>query len=291
MFSFLNNSNEKLIIHVIHKSESTSEIFPIKILKHEKLEELKVYKFDSQHTLFPNVENSHVSEATYYRIFFDEYIENISDIDTLIYIDCDMICISNPFKTIRNNLEKLLFSQFTIGAKTEDFTSNEQEIIFSKLNLSSGKYLNAGFLIIDVKKWLNKKITKELTSTIINLKDKITYWDQDVFNSYFDGEYFELPISLNTNTELESNEPVKPSSLVLHYYGKTKPWNTRGILNFKSKYYQENFRLLDLGTYHITHKKRGLSVQQLLKGFITFKIFLIYKPIIFLREFFYSLFR
>ena len=120
-----------------------------------------------------------------------------------------MICISNPFKTIRNNLEKLLFSQFTIGAKTEDFTPNEQEIIFSKLNLSSGKYLNAGFLIIDVKKWLNKKITKELTSTIINLKDKITYWDQDVFNSYFDGEYFELPISLNTNTELESNEPVK----------------------------------------------------------------------------------
>ena len=68
-----------------------------------------------------------------------------------------MICISNPFKTIRNNLEKLLFSQFTIGAKTEDFTPNEQEIIFSKLNLSSGKYLNAGFLIIDVKKWLTKK--------------------------------------------------------------------------------------------------------------------------------------
>ena len=291
MFSFLNNTDEKLIIHVIHKSDNTSDNFPIKITQHKKLEKLKVYKFDSNHTLFPNVENSHVSEATYYRIFFDEYIDNISDIDTLIYIDCDMICISNPYETIRNNSEKLLQSEFVIGAKTENFSTNEEAIMFSNLDLSSEKYFNAGFLIIDVNKWLNRKITSGLTSTIVDLRDKIIYWDQDVFNSYFDGEYLELPTSLNTNTELESNKLVDPNSLVLHYYGKTKPWNTRGILNFKSKYYQENFRLLNVGTYHITHKKRGLSIKQLLRGFLSFKIFSIYKPLIFLREFLYSLFR
>jgi lipopolysaccharide biosynthesis glycosyltransferase len=291
MFSFLNNTNEKLIIHVIHKTESTSENFPIKIKKHEKLEELLVYRFNSEHTLFPNIENSHVSEATYYRIFFDGYIENISDIDSLIYIDCDMVCISNPFGNIRENSKKLLLSEFTIGAKTEDLSPDEEEIIFSNLNLLSGKYLNAGFLIIDVKKWLSRKTTSELTSTINNLKDKITYWDQDVFNSYFDGQYLELPKSLNTNTELESTKLVDNNSLVLHYYGKTKPWNTKGILNSKSRYYQENFRSLNLGTYHITHKKRGLSAKQLFNGFLTFKIFSIYKPLIFLREFVYSLFR
>jgi len=291
MFSFLTKTNEKLIIHVIHKTENTSDNFPIKIRKHEKLEELIVYKFDRKHTLFPNIENSHVSEATYYRIFFDEYIENISDIDTLVYIDCDMVCISNPFENIIKNSQKLLLSEFTIGAKTEDLSQNEEENIFSNLNLLSGKYLNAGFLIIDVKKWLNRKTSSELTSTINNLKDKITYWDQDVFNSYFDGEYLELPKSLNTNTELESSKSVDNNSMVLHYYGKTKPWNTKGILNSKSKYYQENYRLLNLGTYHITHKKRGLSVKQLFYGFLTFKIFSIYKPLIFLREFVYSLFR
>ena len=202
-----------------------------------------------------------------------------------------MVCISNPFENIRKNSQKLLLSEFTIGAKTEDLSQDEEEIIFSNLNLLSGKYLNAGFLIIDVKKWLNRNIRNELTSTINNLKDKITYWDQDVFNSYFDGEYLELPKSLNTNTELESTKSVDNNSMVLHYYGKTKPWNTKGILNSKSKYYQENYRLLNLGTYHITHKKRGLSVKQLFRGFLTFKIFSIYKPLIFLREFVYSLFR
>ena len=50
MFSFLTKTNEKLIIHVIHKTENTSDNFPIKIRKHEKLEDLIVYKFDRKHT-------------------------------------------------------------------------------------------------------------------------------------------------------------------------------------------------------------------------------------------------
>ena len=81
------------------------------------------------------------------------------------------------------------------------------------------------------------------------------------------------------------------NSIILHYYGKTKPWNTRGILNKKSKYYQNNYRLLGLGPYHITHKRRVISIRQLAYGFMTFKIFFIYKPITFLKEFFISLFR
>lgn len=291
IFSFLNQSKQKIKINVIHKDSSDLEIFPKDILDHENLSQLKIYKFDRKFTTFPNIDNAHVSEATYYRIFFDDYIEDVKDLDTLIYIDSDMICLKNPFEEINNFSNMLLNSEYIIAAKNEIFADSEKEIIFNNLELTSNKYLNAGFIIIDVRKWINHNLPKELSNKIIELKDKIIYWDQDVFNSYFDGSYLELPESLNMNTDLDNNKELDENSIILHYYGKTKPWNTRGILNKKSKYYQNNYRLLGLGPYHITHKRRVISMRQLAYGFMTFKIFFIYKPITFLKEFFISLFR
>tara|TARA_B100001996_G_scaffold231948_1_gene178990 strand:- start:69 stop:1001 length:933 start_codon:yes stop_codon:yes gene_type:complete len=291
IYSFLNNTKEKLNIYVIHKDESNKKIFPDKILNHKNLSQLNLYKFDRKFTKFPNVKNSHVSEATYYRIFFDSYIEDVNDLKTLVYVDSDMVCISNPFSEIKKYENDLLKSKYIISAKTEDLSDSEKKTIFNNLELTSGKYLNAGFLIIDVAKWTNKNIPSELINKIVEIEDKIIYWDQDVFNSYFDGLYLELPNSLNTDTELESKNLINKNSLILHYYGKTKPWNTKGILNNKSKYYQDSFRLLGLGSYHVTHKRRILSIKQLLYGLVTLRIFNIYKPISFIKEFISSLFR
>ncbi len=291
IFSFLSHSNEKIKIHIIHKDSSDVNIFPKEILNHRNLSELKIYKFDRKFTTFPNIDNAHVSEATYYRIFFDDYIEGLDSLETLIYVDSDMICLANPFNEINKFSNKLLNSEYIIAAKNEIFSEAEKKFIFSNLELTSDRYLNAGFLIIDVNKWINRSLPKELSNKVIELKDKIVYWDQDVFNSYFDGSYLELPETLNMNTDLDNNKDIKKNSIILHYYGKTKPWNTKGILNKKSKYYQNNFRLLGLGDYHITHKRRILSIRQLGYGFLTLKIFFIYKPFTFLKQFFISLFR
>ena len=59
-----------------------------------------------------------------------------------------------------------------------------------------------------------------------NIKESIQYWDQDVLNSYFDGDYFEIQEKFNfivyskkRISELDEDEVV-----FIHYAGTNKPW-------------------------------------------------------------------
>ena len=59
--------------------------------------------------------DAHVSEATYYRLFCSDYLPD--DIETILYIDADIICISNPINLIKNNIQALLSSNKVISSK------------------------------------------------------------------------------------------------------------------------------------------------------------------------------
>ena len=289
IFSFLEKSSEKICLNVIHKDTSKKEIFPENILKHSNLKELNIYKFDRKFNTFPKVENSHVSEATYYRLFFNNYIKNIEDIETIIYVDCDMVCLKDPFITISEHSKNLIESQYVLAARKEKFETNEMDKIKKNLKLSSSKYMNAGFLLIDVSKWINRNLTQKLCEKLLQIEKNIIYWDQDVFNAYLDGAFYELPESLNCYTNLEDNLIVSEEIKIIHFYGNKKPWTTKGILNKKSTYYQDMFRELGLGNYHITHKRRRESVKHLISGIFNLKIIYIKKPISFLKDFLASL--
>lgn len=289
IFSFLEKSSEKICLNVIHKDTSKKEIFPENILKHNNLKELNIYKFDRKFNTFPKVENSHVSEATYYRLFFNNYIKNIEDIETIIYVDCDMVCLKDPFITISEHSKNLIESQYVLAARKEKFETIEMDKIKKNLKLSSSKYMNAGFLLIDVSKWINRNLTQKLCEKLLQIEKNIIYWDQDVFNAYLDGAFYELPESLNCYTNLEDNLIVSEEIKIIHFYGNKKPWTTKGILNKKSTYYQDMFRELGLGNYHITHKRRRESVKHLISGIFNLKIIYIKKPISFLKDFLASL--
>lgn len=289
IFSFLEKSSEKICLNVIHKDTSKKEIFPENILKHSNLKELNIYKFDRKFNTFPKVENSHVSEATYYRLFFNNYVKNIEDIETIIYVDCDMICLEDPFITISEHSKNLIESQYVLAARKEKFETIEMDKIKKNLKLSSSKYMNAGFLLIDVSKWINRNLTQKLCEKLLQIEKNIIYWDQDVFNAYLDGAFYELPESLNCYTNLEDNLIVSEEIKIIHFYGNKKPWTTKGILNKKSTYYQDMFRELGLGNYHITHKRRRESVKHLISGIFNLKIIYIKKPISFFKDFLASL--
>lgn len=286
IYSFLEKSSEKIKINVIHKDTKKIDIFPQKILNHKNLEGIDLHKFDRKFTTFPKVENSHVSEATYYRFFFNDYIKNL---ETIVYVDCDMICLKDPFITISEHSKNLKESEYVLAARKEKFEKIEMEKIIKNLQLSSSKYMNAGLLIIDVNKWIKGNLTQKLCEKLLQIENNIIYWDQDVFNAYLDGAFYELPESLNCYTNLEDNLIVREEIKIVHFYGSKKPWTTKGILNKKSTYYQDMFRELGLGNYHITHKRRRESVKHLISGIFNLKIIYIKKPISFLKDFLVSL--
>ena len=83
IFSLLENVNKKINIYIIHKEPEKFKKYKKKILKHEKLNELHIQKFVNVFE-FPGLFEAHVSEATYYRLFIEDYIPK--NVEHLIFL-------------------------------------------------------------------------------------------------------------------------------------------------------------------------------------------------------------
>lgn len=67
--SILEKTSQEINIYMIHKSPTSFEEFRKKLIDTEKLNNFSLFKFDKNKSGFPNVQGSHVSDATYYRLF------------------------------------------------------------------------------------------------------------------------------------------------------------------------------------------------------------------------------
>ena len=94
MISLLDAVSEKINIHILHNDLGTLKNIPSEITNHMNLSKLSKYEFKDTNLNFPNLETSHVSQATYYRLFISKYV--IVESTFIVYIDADMICISDP---------------------------------------------------------------------------------------------------------------------------------------------------------------------------------------------------
>lgn len=284
IISLLDNIESKINLLIIYSEERFSDL-PNIIKFHKNLNGLKVFKFKDYHYNFPNLENNHISIATYYRLFIENYISD--DYETLIYLDADTICLNNPIDKINKTINDLINSNNVIAARTEKKqTLSHDDEVFKRLNLN-GKYFNAGVLIINFKKWKELKFTEHLLQKMNEKRDYIVHWDQDVLNAFLNGKYLELEKSLNFNSTDYQNK--SESVEILHFIGSKKPWYLSGIFNPGSDRYQENYQKIKNNTYHIVHIWKKSSIKDLLKALITLKVLKLDNPIIFLKSFIKSL--
>ena len=248
IYSLLEHVDENIDIFVIHQN-SNDLYMPEIILNHKNLNSLKVYDFKNENYIFPNIENAHVSEATYYRFFIEKYLP--SNLDFVTYLDADIVIVKNPLRLIREHKDNLEKTNFTISVNSEPQSENES------IKLKNNKYFNAGVMLIDYKKWLKKDMLNNLVELTQKRKNDLVFWDQDVLNIYFDGEYLELSQFLNYKLDFSPYQHIKKEKLdknvsFIHYSGKFKPWSLKGIENNASAYYQNNFRQLYHSRYHLS---------------------------------------
>ena len=104
--------------------------------------------------------------------------------------------ITNIYKELTDNLAE---SKYVVAATTEYSRNDLNEERFTNLEMKSNKYLNAGVMFIDLTKWRNQRVHESLIETQIRMGSRLIYWDQDVFNSFLDGEYLEMSQKLNFN--------------------------------------------------------------------------------------------
>ena len=294
IISILDKTSIKINLYIIHKSEESNSFLPKSIKEHNNLNLCEVYKFDNRISNFPNLENVHVSEATYYRIFLDEYLPE--NLENIIYIDSDIICNRDPGPIFSNYIKKLNKSEYLLGAKTEWSKDSSNTEYFKKLQMKSTNYLNAGVLIINLTRWKIDETREKLLTTLENPEFEFESWDQDLFNIFFDGDYIELDSSLNWNVDLykeylTGEEISFQDSVLVHFYGKTKPWVGRGLFTKSSDIYHREYRKISSNIYHIEHRWIPHSIQFLIKSLFNRKFFIIKYKFRFIYDFIKTMLR
>tara|TARA_B100000902_G_C27318525_1_gene922795 strand:- start:1811 stop:2746 length:936 start_codon:yes stop_codon:yes gene_type:complete len=292
IISVLDNSLSKLNIYIIHKDPKSLKNLPDKISKHSNLNEIKIIKFEAENKYFPNIENTHISEATYYRLYIESLLpENLNEV---LYLDCDVICINDPTEEVLNISEKIKVSKNIISAKTEFIKGNDNKQFFENLNSNLNQYFNAGVMYIDLKRWRNFNV-EEKSLKIINEKEQdLQYWDQDVLNILFENKYLEMNEGLNFKVGGDKlyNDELKVSNkeIFLHYMGSKKPWTIEGLIDKNSIYYQLNFMKIFKDSYHIVNNWRLYSLFLFIKNTINFKLIKNTKYTVMMKSYLKSLF-
>ena len=267
VYSLLENTDIKINIYIIHKTKDSPVFFNKKIMNHKNLDSIKVYKFENEVKDFPNLIDSHVSEATYYRLFIEDYLPK--DIDELIYLDADVVLINPIGNRFADIFKDIKSSDYIVCAKTE-IPRNEYSIeLFDNLEMTTDKYFNAGVLFINYSEWLNQSVQSELIDKFYKYHGTLRFWDQDILNSYFDGNYLELPEELNKVANLyygcdsENIETIQNfnDNFLIHYAGKHKPWTIVGILSYMSNVYHDLYFEIFQKRYHLIVKNRLNSLK------------------------------
>lgn len=213
----MNNKECNFVFHIIGYNLSENTKRKIELLAEKYCIEINIYEVNIN--FFKNLPvKEHIPVSTYFRLVFPLLLK---DVDTLYYIDADVVCLKNA-----NEFFKIDLDNNIVGA-VEDIVR-----VGSKRNLALGLkdhiYFNAGVLIIDIKKWNDFNVLEKCLNKLNENPKKFLYQDQDVLNLILTKKIKYL--SKNFNCISISN--IGFSDIVLlHFANQPKPWNEKWNLN------------------------------------------------------------
>ena len=272
--SLLNKVSQPVNIYIIHDDKKTI-LQNIKLIEsNNNLNTIHIYQFND--TAFPLPEiKTHISKATYFRLFISKYLPK--DIDYILYLDSDIICIKDPIKELKLIKEKMILENSVIAARIEAERDRSPEL-FERLKLKNNLHFNAGVLLIDFQKWEKENVSTKIFKILKNRFEEIFDYDQELLNVYFDGDFVAMPKSLNfqaTGSQSKKNlDTLKSNIYFYHYLGKDKPWEIKNINKPSTYIYQDEFYKLFKEDFHFVLKKNKEELKTILKltlSFFTFK--------------------
>ena len=227
-----------LIYYIDLSSESILKVK--KFFKDNKIGKVNFYKYEIDTSLFP-IYLDHTSVETYIRLFVPFILSE--NIDKILYLDCDIICngdITNLYDTdISNYYVAASVNKPPIGS--EDFN------IDMNINLGlpkDNKYINAGVLLINVKKIKEDYSIEKINNFISDKKEILIMQDQDIINKLF---YKKIKIFSNIyNYQINSysDDKINNKAVLIHYSDSLKPWNSNYTSKKKAKFYYDILKKL-----------------------------------------------
>lgn len=227
-------------IFILHQNPKSFSKYRKKLLSDfNQIKLIELYKFKIEEISLPSTEGYHLTQATYFRLFLENFIpKNIEDI---IYLDGDVYANNDLGVILNEEISNFKNSGNPVGAKNVNH--------FNKMKKN---YFNAGVMFINTNKWTKVGVIEKFKE-IVSKQERFKNWDQDILNLLFP-KFYILPEQLNAELNLKGLTKIQIKNMIdnnylIHYSGKNKPWSTKGFILNGSKPF---FKLVKLDFYNLT---------------------------------------
>lgn len=214
----LNHRNENIIFHVFTDGIHIEDKQRLQELVNKFPVVIKLYYIDR--SVFSKLQSTlQWSIATYYRFIMGQAL--YGEVETILYLDADIICLGSLKGIFSMNLQGK-----TIGAVADVIDAYHFPIRMKKINITSGKYFNAGVLYIDIRQWHDKDISERALQELMQYPEKYDYLDQDVLNVLLENDIQFIDKTYNYLYNMEKETSSIPNNVkLLHYATRQKPWH------------------------------------------------------------------
>lgn len=240
---------------------------------------LKFVEIDPELFASLPLNRSYISLNTYYRLVIHKVMP---DVDKVIYLDSDMICLDDIVKLWQEPLDGKC-----VGASLD-----EGGVLQSRRLLlgADNNYFNAGMIVFDLK-MIRSKYEDVFVDYMINFyinNREISLQDQDILNITFKNESKILPLKWNVNSRMfTANDLERKYSMqqeastlqnigILHYTDRRKPWTltcTHPLRDLYWSYRKRNPHAPMSGQDKLIEKYAGKITYKISGGFILVKLF------------------
>ena len=187
------------------------------------------------------------TQATFYRLGIPEYLPQY---EKCIYLDSDIIVNRNISQLMNEDIDDYYIAgviAYSIAGKENQFLKN------ISLSSDTDKYINAGVLLINLKKIREDGKDKEFYDNMIY---SFPMQDQDIINKVCAGKIRTLPFKYNAMTKyykwnhdqykgLATSEEIDEAwsnPVIIHYADVIKPWKNMAC-PFSDEWWNAFFRL------------------------------------------------
>ena len=220
---------------------------------------------------FP-IENAYVNLTTYFRLIIQE---KLTEIDKVLYLDCDTIVNESLTDLWNTNLGDYAL------AGVRDRINNSVRLYNRLRYPMCDEYVNAGVLLINLKKWREECLFERAREMALEMPESLKNHDQDIINILFHDSKKILPFKYNlleyylyTEEWLHLDRKYYPEIIeacktpaIIHFCMPQKPWHYECINPYKELYFKYR-KMTPWPDVTLTHKFTKRSKKEKLKLFL-----------------------
>ncbi|GLC87812.1 glycosyltransferase family 8 protein [Lysinibacillus piscis] len=238
--SLITNTNENVFVHILHTElDENDQYFIQNLFKNQK--KITVNFYHVEKNLLENIPiiADSLTIETLFRLLLP--MELPVDIDKVLYIDSDIVIKDDIY-----DIYKIDLKNYYLAAVVDVYEKILETIKFDNIL----NYFNAGFILINLKKWREEKFLDRCLKFANQYPERIQLADQDVLNGVLNGEWMRLPLKWNLVRNFVDNkenyykyfsheeiEDALNNPSIIHYTSAKKPWKLLDDHPYKEEYF------------------------------------------------------